>query len=133
MSALRWTCKSTKLLSEDLKKRGHRASARLVASLLHKLKYRLQGNQKMKAGKQHPDRNAQFEYIKAQATKQMRARNHVISVDIKKKELVGNYKNNGSLIFPVEDSICRGLNPLGWQTGDSLRDPGQCVGRDGTG
>ena len=96
MSALRWTCKSTKLLSEELKKRGRHASARLVASLLHKLKYSLQGNQKMKAGKQHPDRNAQFEYINAEATKQMRARNPVISVDTKKKELVGNYKNNGT-------------------------------------
>jgi hypothetical protein len=96
MSALRWTCKSTQLLSEELKRRGYPASARLVASLLHKLKYSLQGNQKTKAGKQHPDRNAQFEYINAEATKQMRARNPVISVDTKKKELVGNYKNNGT-------------------------------------
>ena len=96
MSALRWTCKSTKLLSEELRKRGYQASARLVASLLHKLNYSLQGNQKMKAGKQHPDRNAQFEHINAEATKQIRAGNPVISVDTKKKELVGNYKNNGT-------------------------------------
>jgi len=96
MSALRWTCKSTKLLSEELTRRGQHASARLVAALLHKLKYRLHGNQKTKAGKQHPDRNAQFEYINAEATQQMRGRNPVISVDTKKKELVGNYKNKGT-------------------------------------
>lgn len=96
MSVLRWTCKSTKVLSNELQKRGYRASARLVASLLHKLKYSLQGNRKAKAGQQHPDRNAQFEYINAEATKQMRACNPVISVDTKKKELVGNYKNNGT-------------------------------------
>jgi len=96
MSALRWTCKSTQVLSEELKRRGHPASARLVAALLHQLHYSLQGNQKMKAGKQHPDRNAQFEYINAEATQQMRARTPVISVDTKKKELVGNYKNNGN-------------------------------------
>lgn len=96
MSALRWTCKSTQVLSAELTKRGHPASVRLVAALLHQLHYSLQGNQKMKAGKQHPDRNAQFEYINAEATKQMRARNPVISVDTKKKELVGNYKNHGT-------------------------------------
>jgi transposase len=96
MSAIRWTCKSTNVLSEELRKRGHKASPRLVASLLHKLKYSLQGNQKTQAGKQHPDRNSQFEYINAQAAKQMGSHNPVISVDTKKKELVGNYKNNGT-------------------------------------
>lgn len=96
MSVLRWTCKSTSLLSSELKRRGYQASARLVASLLHKMKYSLQGNQKTQAGKQHPDRNAQFEHINAEATAQMRAHNPVISVDTKKKELVWNYKNNGT-------------------------------------
>lgn len=96
MSTIRWTCKSTSVLSEELQRRGHKASARLVASLLHKMKYSLQGNQKTQAGKQHPDRNAQFEFINAQATKQIRTHNPVISVDTKKKELVGNYKNNGT-------------------------------------
>jgi len=96
MSSLRWTCKSTSLLSDELKRRGHPASPRLVASLLHKMKYSLQGNQKALAGKQHPDRNAQFEHINSEATKQMLAHNPVISVDTKKKELVGNYKNNGT-------------------------------------
>lgn len=96
MSVLRWTCKSTSLLSGELKKRGYQASARLVASLLHKMNYSLHGNQKTQAGRQHPDRNAQFEHINAEATAQMRAHNPVISVDTKKKELVGNYKNNGT-------------------------------------
>ena len=96
MSTIRWTCKSTSILSEELRRRGHKASARLVASLLHKMNYSLQGNQKTQAGKQHPDRNAQFEFINEQATKQIRAHNPVISVDTKKKELVGNYKNNGT-------------------------------------
>ena len=96
-SALRWTCKSTKFLSEVLKKSGHRAaSPRLIAKLLHAMKYSLQGNQKTQEGKQHPDRNAQFEFINEQAIKNMRNGNPVISVDTKKKELVGNYKNNGT-------------------------------------
>lgn len=95
-SALRWTCKSTKILSEALKKLGRRASPRLVAKLLRGMKYSLQGNQKTQEGKQHPDRNAQFEYINAQAMKNMRYGNPVISVDTKKKELIGNYKNNGT-------------------------------------
>jgi len=60
------------------------------------MQYSLQGNQKTQAGKQHPDRNAQFEYINIEATKQMRVHNPVISVDTKKKELVGNYKNSGT-------------------------------------
>lgn len=96
MSAIRWTCKSTSRLSRELEKDGCQASPRLVASLLHKMRYSLQGNQKTQAGKQHPDRNAQFEHINAEATKQMRIKNPVISVDTKKKELVGNYKNNGT-------------------------------------
>ncbi len=58
MSPIRWTCKSTSILSNELKRLGHKASARLVASLLRGMKYSLQGNQKTLAGKQHPDRNA---------------------------------------------------------------------------
>lgn len=95
-SALRWTCKSTRVLSAKLERLGHRASPRLVAKLLYAMKYSLQGNQKTQEGKQHPDRNAQFEYINSQALKNMRSRNPVISVDTKKKELIGNYKNNGT-------------------------------------
>lgn len=95
-SALRWTCKSTRVLSEMLKKMKHTASPRLVAKLLHEMKYSLQGNRKNQEGKQHPDRNAQFEYINSQALKNITAGNPVVSVDTKKKELVGNYKNNGT-------------------------------------
>jgi hypothetical protein len=94
-SAIRWTCKSTQILSGELEKRGHPACARVVSALLHQMGYSLQGNRKNKDGKQHPDRNAQFEFINAQAKKQMRTGNPVISVDTKKKELIGNYKNGG--------------------------------------
>jgi len=96
MSSLRWTCKSTRNLSDELGKRGHVACPRLVSKLLHEMDYSLQGNRKTQEGKQHPDRNAQFEYINAEAGKQMRVGNPVISVDTKKKELVGNYKNAGT-------------------------------------
>jgi len=95
-SPLRWTCKSTQRLADELRQRGHRACARLVASLLHSMDYSLQGNRKTQEGRQHPDRNAQFEHINAQATKEIRGGNPVISVDTKKKELVGNYKNSGT-------------------------------------
>ena len=95
-SPLRWTCKSTQRLADELRQRGHPASARLVASLLHALHYSLQGNRKTQEGRQHPDRNAQFEHINAQVTKALRGGTPVISVDTKKKELVGNYKNSGT-------------------------------------
>ena len=94
-SPLRWTCKSTRSLTAELKRRGHRTSQRMVWSLLHKLKYSLQGNTKTLEGSQHQDRNAQFEHINAEVTRSMKEGQPVISVDTKKKELVGNYKNNG--------------------------------------
>ena len=94
-STLRWTCKSTQNLSDELCRRGHRASDRLVASLLHRMGYSLQGNRKTQEGQQHPDRNAQFEHINQQASVEIQAGNPVISVDTKKKELIGNYKNAG--------------------------------------
>jgi len=95
MSPLRWTCKSTRRLSQELSKLGISASSRLVGDLLHGMGYSLQANRKTIEGKQHPDRNAQFEYINARVTVEMRAAQPVISVDTKKKELVGNYKNGG--------------------------------------
>jgi hypothetical protein len=95
MSPLRWTCKSTRCLSRELGKFGYSASSRLVGVLLRGMGYSLQGNRKTVEGKQHPDRNAQFEHINAHVTKEMRAGNPVISVDTKKKELVGNYQNSG--------------------------------------
>jgi len=94
-SPLRWTCKSTRRLSRELTQLGYSASSRLVAALLQGMDYSLQGNRKTVEGKQHPDRNAQFEHINARVTAQMRAAQPVISVDTKKKELVGNYANQG--------------------------------------
>jgi hypothetical protein len=94
-SPLRWTCKSTRQLSRELSAMGTKISHTVVAEQLHALGYSLQSNRKTQEGRQHPDRNAQFEHINAQAAKEMRAGNPVISVDTKKKELVGNYKNNG--------------------------------------
>ncbi len=94
-SPLRWTCKSTRRLSRELGGLGYSASSRLVAALLHQMGYSLQGNRKTVEGKQHPDRNAQFEHINLRVTAEMRARQPVISVDTKKKELVGNYANRG--------------------------------------
>lgn len=95
MSPLRWTCKSIRTLAAALVDMGHAASHRLVWATLRELKYSLQGNRKMQEGNQHPDRNAQFEHINASVTREMRRGNPVISVDTKKKELVGNYKNEG--------------------------------------
>jgi hypothetical protein len=95
-SPLRWTIKSTRRLSEELSELGYSASSRLVGALLHAMGYSLQGNRKTLEGKQHPDRNAQFEYINARVQQAMRAAQPVISVDTKKRELVGNYANRGA-------------------------------------
>jgi hypothetical protein len=94
-SPLRWTCKSTRRLSRELSELGYSASSRLVGALLHELGYSLQGNRKTVEGKQHPDRNAQFEYINTRVQEEMGAAQAVISVDTKKRELVGNYANRG--------------------------------------
>jgi hypothetical protein len=95
-SPLRWTIKSTRTLAAELVKQGYRAGSTLVASLLSDLGYSLQGNRKTIEGKQHPDRNAQFEYINARVARELKARQPVISVDTKKKELIGNYANKGT-------------------------------------
>lgn len=94
-SPLRWTLKSLRVLSRELHRHGHEVSYPVVAELLSAHGYSLQGNQKTKEGTRHPDRNAQFEYINAQALAQLRAGEPVISVDSKKKELVGDFKNAG--------------------------------------
>ena len=94
-SPLRWTVKSTRRLSRELAALGYSASSRLVGALLHEMGYSLQGNRKTLEGKQHPDRNAQFEHINARVAAEIRAAQPVISVDTKKKELVGNYINRG--------------------------------------
>jgi len=95
MSPLRWTCKGSRRLADELKSLGHDVSHVLVASLLHEMGYSLQANQKTREGSNHEDRNAQFEHINRKVAQQMRADEPVISVDTKKKELVGDFKNGG--------------------------------------
>jgi hypothetical protein len=94
-SALRWTCKSTRKLTAELRSRGHEVGERKVAQLLHELDYSLQGNRKTKEGANHPDRNAQFEHINRQVQRFQRQGQPVISVDTKKKELIGDFRNAG--------------------------------------
>jgi hypothetical protein len=94
-SPLRWTCKSVRNISEFLQKEGYDISHQTVASILHGLEYSLQGNRKTKEGKNHPDRDAQFKHINKTVKKFLLLKAPVISVDTKKKELVGNYKNAG--------------------------------------
>jgi len=94
-SPLRWTSKSSSKLAEALRKKGHDVGDTSVRSLLQKLGYSLQANAKVREGTTHPDRNAQFEYINAQADAFLAANEPVISVDTKKKELVGDFKNGG--------------------------------------
>ncbi len=94
-SPLRWTCKSTTRLAEELAGQGHPASPSTVGRLLRAAGYSLQGNRKTKEGGSHPDRNAQFEHINATVKAFQRRGRPVISVDTKKKELVGEFKNGG--------------------------------------
>jgi len=94
-SCLRWTCKSVRKLAEELEERGHKVSYPVVAELLHELEYSLQANRKTKEGGSHPDRNAQFEHINAKVQQYIGLKQPVISVDTKKKELVGDFKNGG--------------------------------------
>jgi transposase len=95
MSPLRWTCKSTTRLAAELAASGHRVSQRTVCDLLARLNYSLQSVRKTREGGQHPDRDAQFQYIATMVTKFQRQRQPVISVDTKKKELIGDFKNAG--------------------------------------
>jgi hypothetical protein len=94
-SPLRWTCKSTRNLAEELNRQGHGVSYRTVAALLHDLDYSLQANCKTREGTSHPDRNAQFEHINRRVRAFQRAGQPVVSVDSKKRELVGDFKNAG--------------------------------------
>ncbi len=96
MSPLRWTLKSTRRLATELTRMGHQASSFLVGQLLHYMDYSLQGTSKQNEGAQHVDRDAQFHHINAQATAHLEAGQPVISVDCKKKELVGDYANGGT-------------------------------------
>ena len=94
-SCLRWTSKSVRKLAEELALMGHEVSYPVVAELLHEMGYSLQANRKTKEGDSHPDRNAQFENIDARVQEHIGKQQPVISVDTKKKELVGDFKNNG--------------------------------------
>jgi transposase len=99
-SPLRWTCKSVRRLAEELKQQGHVISYPVVAELLRELGYSLQANRKSKEGNSHPDRNAQFEYINRKVKRFLANKQPVVSVDTKKKELVGNFKNDGRELRP---------------------------------
>lgn len=95
MSPLRWTCKSVRVLAQELARQGHRVSHQKVAELLQDAGYSLQANRKTREGSLHPDRNAQFEHIARRSQDLQRRGQPVISVDTKKKELVGEFKNAG--------------------------------------
>jgi hypothetical protein len=110
-SPLRWTCKSLRQLESELRSQGHAVSHTSIGVLLKKLGYSLQGNRKTLEGGDHPDRNAQFEFINERAKDAMYNGQPVISVDTKKKELVGQYKNG-----------CKELRPSGNPEGVNVDD-----------
>src|SRR5262249_8821910 len=95
MSSLRWTCKSADKLASELTASGHPASERSVSRLLHVLGYSLQSNRKTIEGKDHPDQDAQFRYINRRVQAFQRRGQPVVSVDTKKKELIGRFRNGG--------------------------------------
>ena len=99
-AALRWTCKSVRQLTGELQRMNHQVSHQVVADLLHELGYSLQANRKTKEGSGHPDRNAQFEHLNGKVKWSLGRRQPVISVDTKKKELVGDFKNGGRELRP---------------------------------
>ena len=100
MSPLRWTCKSTRQLALALQNQGHKVCHQTVSTLLRGLDYSLQANRKTLEGKDHKDRNAQFEFINHQIIDSRERKQPAISVDTKKKENLGNYKNAGSEWLP---------------------------------
>src|ERR1700681_3400340 len=99
-SPLRWTCKSVRRLAQALQAQGHAVSRTLVGHLLNEAGYSLQANRKTTEGDSHPDRDAQFGYINTQVTTALAEQQPVISVDTKKKELVGDFRNNGREYHP---------------------------------
>ncbi len=104
-SLLRWTVKSLRQLADGLDKAGHRVGVSAIRKLLKLLGYTYQAPAKTKEGKQHPDRNGQFEHINATAKVRIDAGEPVVSVDAKKKELIGDYKNKGRTLRPKGDPI----------------------------
>lgn len=105
MSPLRWTVKSTRTLARELVRSGHKVSADTVADLLREEGFSLQANAKTLEGGQHPDRDAQFRHLNEQARGHRDAGQPVISVDTKKKELVGEFKNSGRQWRPAADPV----------------------------
>ena len=105
MSPLRWTTKSTRRISEELNKQGFTISYRQVCRLLHTLDYQLSGNKSSISSCSEPDRHTQFEFINAQATKYMKRQCPVLSVDAKKRELIGNFKQNGKIWCPNGEPV----------------------------
>ena len=104
-SPLRWTCKSTRNLADELTAQGHPVSAKTVARLLAGMDYSLQAPSKQVEGAQHPDRDGQFHYLNEQAKVHLAAGQPVISVDTKKKEVVGNLANKGREWQPKGDPV----------------------------
>ena len=104
-SALRWICKSTRAIAEQLSGEDHPVSHMKVAQMLHGLNYSLQSNRKTKEGADHPDRDAQFQHINATVKRCLANGSPVISVDTKKKELIGNYDNAGQQWLPAKHPI----------------------------
>jgi hypothetical protein len=112
-SPLRWTSKSTRQLADALSATGHPVGERTTAALLHQQGYSLQGNAKTREGRQHPDRDAQFRYINEQVRRFLKAHHPVISVDTKKKELIGadpGYKNAGREWEPKQEPVKVGVH-----------------------
>jgi len=104
-SPLRWTCISTRTLAERLTGKGHAVSHTKIDQLLRQQGYSLQSNRKMEEGEDHPDRDAQFRHINVQVKRALAAGAPVISVDTKKKELIGNYRNDGKQWRPAKKPI----------------------------
>lgn len=104
-SPLRWTCKSTRNLAKTLSNQGYKVSHQTVASCLYDIGYSLQANRKTTEGKSHPDRDAQFKYISKKVKHFQKRKQPVISVDTKKKELIGQYKNNGHSFHPKKSPV----------------------------
>ena len=101
-SPLRWTCQSTRAIADALTRRKHPVSHTKVAQILHRLGYSLQGNRKTEEGEDHADRDAQFRHIKNAVKQYLKRGWPVISVDTKKKELIGNYYNGGQQWLPAK-------------------------------
>jgi hypothetical protein len=120
MSPLRWTTKSTRKLAAELTRQGHRVCADTVAGLLREEGFSLQANAKTIEGSQHPDRDAQFRYLNEQARHHRDAGDPVISVDTKKKELIGDYKNAGREWRPAKQPVRVNTHDFPGQAGKAI-------------